>query len=238
VVYYGDESDGNGKSDGNGRIEESVRIPVRRVRLRDFIYTQRGPYDMTKEEAYREYRRKADLLTFPLQPDNEQSAPIVSLKNELERIVEQIKTENGFRKNAYVEKRLADSAMLVRALVAPTEIVWSEPSGETERDPVSGNPRPKMKRCQEAAPIAQGLFEIRDKLLACTRALAAYAKHIDSPAYGEWREIYISLEAYFAHHNKVNPMEEAFAEDAVARFDAALFALWADNEIAMEAHHV
>jgi len=193
---------------------------------------------MTKEEAYREYRRKTDLLTLPLQPDDEQSVPIVSLQVELERIVEQIRAKNGFRKNADVEKCLADSAMLERALVAPTEIVWNEPTGETERDPVSGNPRPKMKCCQEAAPIALGLFAIRDGLLACTRVLAAYAKHIDSPAYGEWREIYVSLEAYFAHHNKVNPMEEAFAEDAVARFDAALFALWADNEIAKEAHHV
>jgi len=193
---------------------------------------------MTKEEAYREYRRKTDLLTFPLQPDVPQSAPVVSLKNELDRIVGQIRAKKGFRKNADVEKCLADSAMLERALVAPTEIVWNEPSGETERDPVSGNPRPKMKCCQEAAPIAQGLFEIRDELRACTRVLAAYAKHIDSPAYGEWREIYISLESYFAHHGKVNPMEEAVAKDTVARFDAALFELWADNEIAKEAHYV
>jgi len=194
---------------------------------------------MTKEEAYSEYRRQTDVLMFPRQIDDPASAPIMSLAFELDRIVHQLKAKTGaFRKDAYVERELEDPAMLVRALIAPSEIVWSEPTDETERDPVSGNPRPKMKRCHEAAPSKQGAFEIKERFLRTARALAAYAKHIASPAYAEWREIYIALETYFTRHNKLAPLDADFAEEIVGRFSRALFVLWADNEIAKEVRHV
>jgi len=190
---------------------------------------------MTQEEAIAEYRRQTDMLMFPRQNNAPETAPIMSLTFELERIAQQLSPAKGA---PYVEKRLENAEMLVRALIAPSQIVWTEPSGETERDPVSGNPRPKMKRCYEAAPSAQGAFEVKENFLACTRALAAFAKRIASPAYAEWREIYLALETYFVRHNKTAPMDEDFARETVTRFDAALFALWADNEIEKEVRHV
>lgn len=190
---------------------------------------------MTKEEAIAEYRRQTDMLMFPRENNAPETAPIMSLAFELERIARQLSPKKG---EPCVEKRFEDAEMLVRALIAPTQIVWTEPSGETERDPVSGNKRPKMKRCHEAAESKLGAFAIKENFLACTRALAAFAKRIAASSFAEWREIYIALETYFARHGKLVPIDEDFAREIVTRFDAALFALWADNEIEKEVRHV
>jgi len=186
---------------------------------------------MTKDEAYEKNRLEVEPLLCPMNPQDPHSAPVVLLAEELQRIAEDLRGSN------YVPNRLADAEMLVRAIVAPTMVVWSEPGEGTKRDPVSGSLIRATRLKSDGGIGGQALFDVKNNLVQAVRALAARAKSIGSGAYGELRDVHLELTKWSLHSGMLHPMDEERARVLVARFDEALFELYADNEIEKEVRH-
>ena len=152
--------------------------------------------------------------------------PLMFLKFQLERVIAQA------NKGRLEAKTLNDIQNLRFALSVPLFYEWSEDTGETETDPISGNARPKFVRCRKCGSETNVLMEIRELFKGFVRSLAALSRRVQSPTYPQFRAAYLSLCAFENEHAVMETMPRQDVDRLADELDRQLFELAADLEIA------
>ena len=181
--------------------------------------------DAARKAAEREYENSVVRLIQPDPGDDASETPLKALADNLsDRIF--------VLKEGRLGAETLDSLLGLRlALVTPANYTWYFRLDETRPDPISGKPIPKDELRSWPGSIANELTDLRKQFCEYLKGLAALAKRVGSPAYPDFRAIYIAVRTDCGSYVD-NMLSEELADEVLPQLEGLLHALAADFEIA------